>query len=630
MAYGIDDAAPLLPASVKAWLQGWLFRVLGFVVLLGCAATGASLLTWTAIDPILARATGSAARNLLGAPGAIVSDVLMQMTGLAGIFVVLPPAFWALQLLTTGRPPGAIRFKVALAPLAVLCMAVALSSLPVLRGSPLHHGYGGLLGDTGLVFIASFLAKVNPDRSWAAAGLFCFAGGTFALMRSAGLTQQDLKAICQTAPRVRLPRRWQRQITQWRRREPILTASPRGQDPLLREPPRFEAPLRDAIDDAPLPRLRTPPREPDLDFTDSGRGSAFDHFTDRSSEDIARRFAPGGGFAVEPGLSPVADEPPAASVPSQISPSLRHIDATWVRSSLGPLKRRQPVKGITRPEQQREKVHLCDLLECDAFRTSDATLPIALGRDSSGDPVIADVARLPNLLLAAADHAEKMGGINAVVLSLVHRHAPEQCRLMMITSGGADPSVYDGMPHLISPVVTDPRNGIAALDWIVAEMDERFRRMAQLGLSNIDVFNNRVGRAAGLDPLPHIVVVADELSDLMSVGRHKVEALLRRLEKKARAAGIHLVLATQRPAADVLTAAIKRTFPTRLCFRVGSRIDSCAVLDTPGAELLRGEGEMLYWSGNDRSVRLQGPVVSDAELSAMVACLRDRAEPRYV
>jgi S-DNA-T family DNA segregation ATPase FtsK/SpoIIIE len=606
--------------------------VLGLVVLLGCAATAASLVSWTAIDPILARATGSAARNLMGAPGAVVSDVIMQMTGLAGTFALLPPMFWAFQLLITGRPPGALRWKVALAPLAVLCIAVALSSLPVLGGSPLHHGYGGLIGDTGLVFVASFLAKVNPDRSWAAAGLFCFAAGTFAFMRSLGLTQQDLAAICQTPPGMRLSGAWWRKHVERRLREPFFAARPPVQDHVMREPPSLEPARPPVAYDPPAPHLGTPSHARELDLPDSARGSAFDHLTDRSSQDIARRFAPGVIAAGEPRLFSIATTPELPEfVPA--SPEVRHVDATWVRSSLGVLKRRQPVGGIAHPTRHHGRAQLCDLLESEAFRDADAKLPLALGHNPSGAPVIADLARMPNLLLAAASEAEKRDTINAVILSLVYRHSPDQCRLMLIAAGRSHLSVYDGLPHLVCPIVADPYDGPAALEWIAAEMDERFARMARLGVSNIDVFNNRVGRARGDDglaPMAHVVVVVDELADLMSGGRHDIERVVRRLDKKARAAGIHLVMAMQRPSAEALTPAIKKAFPTRVACRLASRSESLALFDAPGADELGGEGDMLCWSGSDCMLRVQRPFAADRDVSAIIACLRGQADPRYV
>jgi DNA segregation ATPase FtsK/SpoIIIE, S-DNA-T family len=636
MAYRDDDPAPLLPASVKVWLQGWLCRALGCAVLLCCAATGASLLSWTAIDPILARATGSAARNLMGAPGAIVSDVIMQMTGLAGIFALLPPLFWALNLVTTGRPPGGLRLKVALAPLAVLCMAVALSSLPMLRSSPLHHGYGGLLGDTALVFIAGFLAKVNPDRSWAAAGLFSLAGGTFVLMRSVGLTQQDLKAIVQASPRLPLPQvRWRPSVKR-QRREPAFAAPPppRVEEPVRHEP-TFAPPPPRVVEPVEPPRQRPMPYVAEPDFADSGRGETFDHFTDSSSLDIARRFAPGGGETAAR-WSPVASQPPAEPDYTPPPPRTPHVEATWVRSSLGPLKRRQPPRGIARPDlPSRQRVSLCDLLESDAFRGSDATLPIALGRDHSDAPVIPDLTRMPNLLLASAPHADKSNAVGGVILSLVCRHAPDQCRLMLIAPDRPDLAVYEGLPHLTAPVVTDAHNGIAALEWIASEMSKRFARMGELGVANIDVFNNRIGRVQGrpanLVPLPRIVVVIDELAHLMSAGSHRVESVLARLDRKARTAGIHLVAATSRPTGEVISAAVKQAFPTRAAFRLASAAASCVVLGAPGAEQLAGDGEMLYWSGADRMVRVQGAAVADDEVSAILASLRGKAAgPHYV
>ncbi len=631
MAYQAEYSAPLLPASVRVWLLGWLFRLLGFVVLLGCAATAASLVSWTALDPILARATGSVARNLMGAPGAIVSDTIVQMTGLAGIFVLLPPMFWALQLVTAGRPPKALGWKVALAPLAVLCMAVALSSLPVLSGSPLHHGYGGLIGDTGLVFVAGLLANVNPDRSWAVAGLFCFAAGTFALMRSLGLTQRDLAAICQAPPGIRQSRAWWRRQVQRRLREPFFAAQPPVEHRVARDPPPFEPPRPPAVEEPPVPHFGTPPHAPEPVFSDAGRDTAFDRLTDRSSQDIARRFAPGVLAAGEPRLFSISTAPELPTlVPA--TPEVRHVDATWMRSSLGVLKRRQPLGRAARQGRHEEGMQLCALLESDAFRNSDAKLPLALGHNPSGAPVIADLARMPNLLVAAGSSAEKRDAVNAVILSLVYRQAPDQCQLMLIAPCRPHLSCYDGLPHLACPVVSDPYDGPAALEWVAAQMDDRHARMARLGVGNIDVFNNRVGRARGGDglaPMTHIVVVVDELADLMSIARHDVESAVRRLDKKARAAGIHLVMATQRPSADVVSPAIKKAFPTRVACKL-SRSDSLAVLEAPGADELSGAGDMLCWSGSDRMLRVRRPLVSDEDVSAIIACLRDQADPRYL
>jgi S-DNA-T family DNA segregation ATPase FtsK/SpoIIIE len=272
-------------------------------------------------------------------------------------------------------------------------------------------------------------------------------------------------------------------------------------------------------------------------------------------------------------------------------------------------------------------------LESEAFRDADAKLPLALGQSSSGAPVIADLARMPNLLLAAASEPEKRDTINAVILSLVSRHPPDQCRLLLIAAGRSHLSVYEGLPIIVCPIVTEPYDGSAALEWIAAEMDERFARMERLGVSNIDVFNNRVGRARGDDdivPIAHVVVVVDDLADLMSVARHDIESVIRRLDKKARAAGIHLVMATQRPSAEVLTVAIKKAFPTRVACRLASRSESFALLDASGAEELGSEGDMLCWSGSDRMLRVQRPFVADADVGAIIACLRGQAAPSYV
>ena len=246
MAYRADDPAPLLPASLKARLQGGLWKAMGFLMLAACVALGVSLLTWSATDPSLTRATSAGARNLLGPPGAILSDILMQMLGMAGVFILLPPLFWGLRLISAEQPPG-LRGKLVLAPLAVLFLAAALSALPSAASWPLHHhGYGGVLGDLGLGLLASLLAHLNPDRSAAAAGLFYFAAGLLMLMSSLGLTRQELRLICQTNTRSRL-----RNVTGWWQSlyDSAVTYRPATPPPampeLRREPPalRIEPPV---------------------------------------------------------------------------------------------------------------------------------------------------------------------------------------------------------------------------------------------------------------------------------------------------------------------------------------------------------------------------------------------------
>ena len=716
MAYRADDPAPLLPASIRDRLQGWLWKLLGFLVLAACAALSASLLTWSVADPSLTHATSGTARNLLGPPGAVLSDMVMQMLGLAGVFVLLPPLFWAVQLLTANEPPG-LRGKLILAPVAVLFLAGALSALPAAQGWPMHHGYGGVLGDLGLGLLASLLAHVNADRSPAAAGLFYFAAGLMVMMSSLGLTRQELRRICHTnaQPNFRALAGWYRELRDeiWSRRR-SLPASP-VHDP-MREPPVFQA-QRPVIverlapepsDDA--PELQNPP--------DSGRGPVFDRHTEHTSHEIAKRFAPATSKAhnvaserPEPPELQAGPEPrqdatfrrpplsllrraPAAKTGSSLTQAELRAQARLLGGVLTDFGVRGEVKdvhpgpvvtlyefepargvksarviglaediarsmgaasvraavmpgrnaiGIELPNPRREKVHLRELLEAQPFQATDATLPLVLGRNISGAPVVADLARMPHLLVAGTTGAGKSVGVNAMILSLIYQLSPEQCRFLMIDPKMLELSVYNGIPHLLCPVVTEPAKAVAALEWAVAEMEERYRRMATLAVRNIDVFNNRVRHAhkratpaapgaqeADLAPMPYIVVVVDEFADLMLVAGKEIETAVQRLAQMARAAGIHLIMGTQRPSGDIITGTIKANFPTRISYKVASKFDSRTILNEQGAEQLLGEGDMLFSSGAGRTLRVHGPFVSDDEVGRIAAYLREQGEPRYV
>jgi S-DNA-T family DNA segregation ATPase FtsK/SpoIIIE len=609
-----------------------------------------------------------------------------------------------------------LRAKLVAAPLAVVFLAGAFASLPTSAGWPLHHGFGGVLGDAALGMLAGFLAPINPDRAAAAAGLFYFAAGLMALIASLGLTQADLKQIC-NPPRgdglTRLAGMWRGLGAYVRtRREPLLEMpADRSTVSIADEPPARAREEQAAI------VLEVASAS---DTFGTGRGDWFDRHTERTSRVIAQRFAPGMGGRIEPTLGDLPDEdmglasvaapqpaegayrrpplsllkrPPVARTGGEateaalrgqmqlladvlkdfgITGEIKHahpgpvvtlfefepargiktsrvlgladdvarsMSAAGVRVAVVPGR---STIGIELPSPRREKVYLRELLEAEAFRSADAALPLALGKGISGAPVVADLARMPHLLVAGTTGSGKSVAINGMILSLLFRLTPDRCRLLLIDPKMLELSVYNGIPHLLCPVVTDPDQAVSALEWAVREMEQRYERMAKLGVRNIDVFNNRVRTAskradvasrmagsADLVPMPHIVVAVDEFADLMLVAGKEVEASVKRLAQMARAAGMHLIMATQRPSVDVVTGTIKANFPSRISFKVPSKFDSRTILNEQGAEQLLGQGDMLFSSGG-RQMRVHGPFVSDEEVEGIAAYLRAQGEPSYI
>jgi S-DNA-T family DNA segregation ATPase FtsK/SpoIIIE len=314
--------------------------------------------------------------------------------------------------------------------------------------------------------------------------------------------------------------------------------------------------------------------------------------------------------------------------------------------------------GIELPNDERETVYFRELIESDAFGRSNAKLALALGKDIGGQPVVADLARMPHLLVAGTTGSGKSVAINTMILSLLYRLNPEECRLIMVDPKMLELSVYDGIPHLLTPVVTDPQKAVTALKWAVREMEDRYRKMARLGVRNIDGYNSRAAaarqsgeqvfmqvqtgfakgtgepifeeREIDLSPMPFIVIIVDEMADLMMVAGKEIEGAIQRLAQMARAAGIHLIMATQRPSVDVITGTIKANFPTRISFQVTSKIDSRTILGEQGAEQLLGQGDMLHMAGGGRLARVHGPFVSDAEVEKVVAHLKAQATPEYL
>ncbi|MDA4845478.1 FtsK/SpoIIIE family DNA translocase [Hoeflea poritis] len=314
--------------------------------------------------------------------------------------------------------------------------------------------------------------------------------------------------------------------------------------------------------------------------------------------------------------------------------------------------------GIELPNQGRETVYLKELLSSRDFESSKAKLALSLGKTIGGESVIADLAKMPHLLVAGTTGSGKSVAINTMILSIVYRLPPEKCRLIMIDPKMLELSVYDGIPHLLTPVVTDPKKAVVALKWTVREMEDRYKKMSKIGVRNIDGFNNRVEQARkkgeaitrtvqtgfdretgeavyeteefDLSPMPYIIVIIDEMADLMMVAGKDIEGAVQRLAQMARAAGIHVIMATQRPSVDVITGTIKANFPTRISFQVTSKIDSRTILGEQGAEQLLGMGDMLYMAGGGRIQRVHGPFVADNEVEEIVAFLKAQGVPEYL
>ncbi|HVY42593.1 MAG TPA: DNA translocase FtsK 4TM domain-containing protein [Hyphomicrobiaceae bacterium] len=691
----------------------------GGIALAILAAVGwASLLSWSVHDPSLTHATGGAARNWLGPLGAILADLLLQTIGFAAIFAFLAAAAWGVELLLRQRMAG-VRTRAGLLPLSLLILAGAFSSLPVPSSWPLYHGLGGIMGDAAFGFVSSVLGPILGARAGAVAGFLLFAGAACAQAVVLGLTQRDLMLLLQTgrhqhardvgaAPNwlagmaATIYERQREAVPRPEAREEPRLAWPEATEPTTRPAPieiTVEDPDFDASTDrdsraiaerfAPVgvePARKSAARvlgglmsfktaepayrRPSLNVLkrpSAGRPSpeltqAAMRAQARLLEDVLGDFGVKGEIkAIKPG--PVVTlyelEPARGTKTSRVialsDDIARSMSAVSARVATVPGRN---VIGIELPNLRRETVYLRELLEADAFRSAEAKLPIVLGKSIGGDPIVVDLARMPHLLIAGTTGSGKSVGVNAMILSLLYRLSPEECRFLMIDPKMLELSMYNAIPHLLAPVVTDPHNAASALNWVVGEMEERYKRMSRLGVRSIEIFNNRVRNAKkhgerlsrtvqtgfdeetgeaiyerdmlDLEPMPYIVVVVDEFADLMIVAGKEVESAVQRLAQMARAAGIHLIMATQRPSVDVITGTIKANFPTRISFKVASKVDSRTILNEQGAEQLLGQGDMLYSTGSGQAIRIHGPYVSDEEVEQVAVHLRAQGEPEYV
>ncbi|WP_338664198.1 DNA translocase FtsK 4TM domain-containing protein [Pararoseomonas sp. SCSIO 73927] len=756
-------ASPAVRAALTrrgAQLLGMIAGLLGLAVLVALASHNPG-------DPSLSTATSRAPTNLAGPFGAMVSDVLLQGFGWAGLLPAACLLTWALRLSThRGLSPFPLRVAALLAGLPLLAAVLSVTPLPApfpggtaggavgpLMRDAVDETIGAIFGPLGsvmgnsalaaLAVVAVVLALAVPLSSWRRAG-------GAAARRSHGLAGNILRRRSQARARaaearmararlhdgepearpgllarvIGAPGRFGESLAGMIRRRqepsPQLSQLLRAADAAAEEPPGPRpAPRR-----APKPAAETV-AERTLDQAGTrGDGAKEDRAREDGASDsgprIADRVLPprrlpigetvkkgdDGKFRLPP-LSLLAPAPPRRETgpsrealeenarmlesvledygvrgriadirpgpvvtlyelePAPGTKSARVIGlADDIARSMSVLAVRiatvpgRNVIGIELPNVKREMVVFSEMMEAEDWARNPGKLPLALGKDIGGAPVVADLARMPHLLIAGTTGSGKSVGINTMILSLLYRFGPDECRFIMIDPKMLELSVYDRIPHLLAPVVTEPPKAIGALKWTVREMERRYKAMSQLGVRNIGGYNEKVVAAnargeqitrrvqTGFDPetgkpvfeeqplnltsLPMIVVVIDEMADLMIVAGKEIEAAVQRLAQMARAAGIHVIMATQRPSVDVITGTIKANFPTRISFAVTSKIDSRTILGEQGAEQLLGQGDMLHMAGGGRVNRVHGPFVSDEEVERVVEYLREQGEPAYI
>jgi len=664
------------------------------------------LVTYNQADPSLNRATGNPVTNAGGYSGALIADLTLQVLGIASALLVLVPIAWGLKI-ARGHAIPYLWIRFCLLIVALVFSATLLSVVEPPLSWPITSGFGGSIG----AVLHDMFHKLFKSR------LFIMAVAAMSLVTISlafGMSWSEWKTLGRGVRHMflfmsglilsLLPRRrheaydedeeyeealpWRERVAAfinerllfWKRDEyydddyeeddaapaakPQPRVSKKGGDKSSERAPRTAPKVQSA-----LPLAQGDYELPPIKLLTAGPKSRKSNMSESALtqnakllESVLQDFGVNGDIVeIRPG--PVVTlyelEPAAGTKSSRVvglsDDIARSMSAVSARIAVIPGRN---AIGIELPNATRETVFLRELLESEAFETNDAKLPLALGKDISGTPIIVDLARMPHLLVAGTTGSGKSVAINTMIMSLVYRLTPDECKFIMIDPKMLELSVYADIPHLLSPVVTEPGKAVVALKWTVKEMENRYRLMSNLGVRNIEGYNKKIHEAKAkgheltrtvqtgfntdtgepiieevpleMNELPFIVVVVDEMADLMIVAGKEIESSIQRLAQMARAAGIHIIMATQRPSVDVITGVIKANFPTRISFQVTSRIDSRTILGEQGAEQLLGQGDMLYMAGGGRITRVHGPFVSDKEVDQVANHLRAQGSPAYV
>jgi len=688
---------PLLPPGANAFLAKRAIEILG--VFLGALALVlcATLLSYNPGDPSLNSASPHEIQNLMGPIGAYVADVMIQSLGLASIIPVLVLFSWAWRI-TSKQMVANLWMRLVILGSAALLVAIGLNAIPTPMDWPLRSGMGGISGlmlNERLMSLASLVAldkiAYAPLVIAGVSGFIGFLGLLYGLALSSNEWSAIGRGVAVTAKdtvlgSVDAVRKGSAALRRTKLDEPFdLDAGFETVDddtPVLKRKKSVKRVKAPAVDTAPT--KKTPPAKqqslvlspdsynfPPFDLLSEATAiqkrttkidrAALEHNAELLEQVLADFGIKGEIVEVRPG--PVVTlyelEPSAGTKTSRVislaDDIARSMSAISVRIAVVPGR---SVIGIELPNAKRDTVFLRELLESDSFDNPKASLNMALGVDIGGEPVMADLARMPHLLVAGTTGSGKSVGVNTMILSLLYRMTPDQCKFIMIDPKMLELSVYDDIPHLLTPVVTDPGKAIMALKWAVQEMNERYRLMSNLGVRNISGYNVKLEESrkkgevltrrvqTGFDPetgkpifeeqpldmeaMPFLVIIVDEFADLMLQVGKEIDACIQSLAQKARAAGIHLIMATQRPSVDVMTGTIKANFPSRISFTVTTKIDSRTILESQGAEQLLGMGDMLFKPGGGQISRVHGPFASDEEVEEIVNHIKRQGEPAYL
>ena len=649
--------------KLKDFLYRIFFGIMNLVLGVSIISIGAlglvSIVTYNSLDKSLNTISDSPPENILGIPGAYASDIMVQFFGI--LSVMIPIIFIVFGFYKVINKLKNLWIKLIIITFGLFFLSSLFEKI---------YGAGGLVGSIALGEIEALIYKISLgintnllENNIFIYTFFSFIGLlsslliTYGLLPSTGKNDAghviSTKEIIEEIPeKITKIKKKKRTIFQ-----PIIKKDKKVNNEVKEKSSQvfenasgYVLPELDLLSEVPSERKENKVSERQIN---ENRALLTTTLSDFGINGKIISVNPGPFvtlYELEP--APGVKSSRVISLADDIS---RSMSSTSARIAVIPGKNSI---GIELPNNNKETVYLREILESDHFVNKKSGIPLSLGKNIGGEPTIADLSRMPHLMIAGTTGSGKSVGINGMILSILYRFRPDECRLIMVDPKMIELSVYDGIPHLLSPVITNPKKAVVGLKWVVREMDDRYNRMSKLSVRTMEAFNEKAEdyRRKGkkfkrkihtgyddetgqplyseeeIEPkrMPFIVVVIDEMADLMLVARNDIEHLVQSLAQKARAAGIHLIMATQRPSVDVVTGTIKANFPTRIAFQVASKIDSRTILNEMGAEQLLGRGDMLYMSDGGKVVRVHGPFVSDDEVERVVGFIRKQETPEYI